>query len=144
LIAWWVAPVALRWPRASILLAALLCAPTAISAVMAQRGRTLHVETVYWQQLALIDERVPDTDLVAAGQAGTLGYFRARTVNVDGKVNREAIPYQDHMWDYLAARDVRWFADWSFYVEKYLGRDPADHGWHQVGQKGYWQLWHRE
>jgi hypothetical protein len=48
------------------------------------------------------------------------------------------------MWDYLAAHDVRWFADWPFYVEKYLGADPTVHGWRQVGQKGYWQLWHRE
>jgi len=142
-IAWATAPAALRRPAAAGGLLALLCAPTVISAVMAQHGRTLHVDTVYWEQLALIAERVPDRDAVAAGQAGTLGYFRARVVNVDGKVNREAIPYQTHMWDYLAAHDVRWFADWPFYVEKYLGPDPAQHGWHQVGQKGYWQLWHR-
>jgi hypothetical protein len=140
-IAWWAAPVARRRPRAVGALVALLCLPTLISAVMAQHGRTLHVQTVYWEQLALIAEHVPDGDLVAAGQAGTLGYFRARTVNVDGKVNREAIPYQNRMWDYLAARDVRWFADWPFYVEKYLGADPTQHGWRQVGQKGYWQLW---
>jgi hypothetical protein len=144
LIAWWAAPLALARPRAAVALVALLCAPTAISAVMAQRGRTLHVDTVYWQQLALIAQLVPDGEPVAAGQAGTLGYFRAGTVDVDGKVNRAAIPYQDHMWDYLADRDVRWFADWPFYVEKYLGRDPARHGWRQVGQNGYWQLWRRD
>jgi hypothetical protein len=144
LIAWWAAPRALAWPRVTIALLALLCAPTVVSAVMAQQGATLHVQTVYWEQLALIGEQVPDDDAVAAGQAGTLGYFRAAVVNVDGKVNREAIPYQDRMWDYLAARDVRWFADWPFYVEKYLGADPTRHGWRQVGQKGYWQLWHRE
>jgi hypothetical protein len=144
LIAWWAAPIALARPRAAVALLALLCAPAAISAVMAQHGRTLHVETVYWEQLALIDEQVPAGDIVAAGQAGTLGYFRARTVNVDGKVNREAIPYQDRMWDYLAQHDVRWFADWPFYVEKYLGADPPQHGWHQAGQKGYWQLWRRD
>jgi hypothetical protein len=143
-IAWWAAPVALRHPGATGALLALLCAPTLISVVMAQHGRTLHVETVYWEQLALIRDHVPDTDYVAAGQAGTLGYFRQRVVNVDGKVNREAIPYQARMWDYLARRDVRWFADWPFYVEKYLGRDPERHGWRQVGRKGYWQLWHRE
>jgi hypothetical protein len=142
-IAWWAAPVARRHPVVAAALVALLCAPTLVSAVMAQRGRTLHVQTVYWEQLALIDEHVPEGDTVAAGQAGTLGYFRARTVNVDGKVNREAIPYQNRMWDYLAERDVRWFADWPFYVEKYLGADPTRHGWYQVGQKGAWQLWER-
>jgi hypothetical protein len=144
LIAWWAAPRALAYPRATVALIALLCAPTLVSAVLAQRGRTLHVDTVYWAQLALVREHVPDTEAVAAGQAGTLGYFRTNVVNADGKVNREAIPYQDRMWDYLAARGVRWFADWPFYVEKYLGADPALHGWRHVGQNGYWQLWHRD
>ncbi len=143
-IAWWAAPWALRRPVIAGVLVALLCVPTLMSAVMAQHGRTLHVDTVYWEQLALIAAHVPDTDIVAAGQAGTLGYFRARVVNVDGKVNREAIPYQTHVWDYLAARDVHWFADWPYYVEKYLGPEPAQHGWRQVGQQGYWQLWHRD
>lgn len=143
-IAWWAAPVARRHPVVAGALVALLCVPTLISAVLAQHGRTLHVQTVYWEQLALIAERVPAGDHVAAGQAGTLGYFRPHVVNVDGKVNREAIPYQHRMWEYLAARDVRWFADWPFYVEKYLGADPTAHGWRHVGQKGYWQLWQRE
>ncbi|MBI3516759.1 MAG: hypothetical protein HY060_22230 [Proteobacteria bacterium] len=142
-IAWWAAPLALRRPVWAGALVAMLCLPTVISAVLAQHGRTLHVETVYWEQLALIAEHVPEADAVAAGQTGTLNYFRPRVVNVDGKVNREAIPYQARMWDYLAARDVRWFADWPFYVEKYLGATPEQHGWRQVGAKGYWQLWHR-
>jgi len=144
LIAWAAAPLALRRPAAAGALLGVLALPTMVSAVMAQRGHTLHVETVYWEQLALITEQVPAGDAVAAGQTGTLNYFRARVVNVDGKVNREAIPYQTRMWDYLAARDVRWFADWPFYVEKYLGATPEQHGWRHVGQKGYWQLWHRE
>jgi len=122
----------------------LLALPTFVSAVMAQQGRTLHLETVYWEQLALIAEQIPPTDYVAAGQAGTLGYFRDRVVNADGKVNRSAIPYQSHMWDYLKERDVRWFCDWPYYVEKYLGAKPEANGWRHVGQKGYWQLWRRD
>jgi len=42
------APRALAWPRATTALLALLCAPTVVSAVMAQHGATLHVQTVYW------------------------------------------------------------------------------------------------
>src|SRR5437763_1386062 len=45
-IAWWAAPVARRHPTAAGALIALLCAPTLISAVLAQHGRTLHVQTV--------------------------------------------------------------------------------------------------
>jgi hypothetical protein len=134
-------PAGRRWHRPAMALPALLALPTLISAVMAQQGRTLHLETVYWEQLALVAERVPATDEVAAGQTGTLGFFRQGVVNVDGKVNRDAIPHQDAMWEYLRARGVRWFVDWPYYVEKYLGRDPAANGWVHTGQKGYWQLW---
>jgi hypothetical protein len=128
------------WIVAAI--ACLLISPTVISAIMAQNGQTLHVQTVYWEQLALIDQDVPRDDYVAAGQAGTLGYFRPHVVNVDGKVNREVVNHQERMWDYLREHDVRWFADWPYYVEKYLGQDPESHGWHKVGERGYWQLWH--
>ncbi len=126
------------------LLAAVFAQQPFLSAVVAQRAPIMHLETVYWEQLALIAEQVPQADFVAAGQAGTLGYFRDRVVNADGKVNRRAIPYQSHMWDYLNEHDVRWFCDWPYYVEKYLGKDPAANGWRQVGQKGYWQLWRRD
>lgn len=143
-IAWLLQPAAARRPVIAAVLACLLTAPTLISMVMAQRGETLHVQTVYWEQLQLIDEQVPVSDAVAAGQAGTLGYFRRNVVNVDGKVNRRVIAHQGRMWDYLEAQKVRWFCDWPFYVEKYLGPDPTANGWRHVGQKGYWQLWKYE
>lgn len=142
-IALTLAPTLLRWPRLGFFALALISAPTVISMLLAQQGRTLHVETVYWDQMALISRHVPPDVPVAAGQAGTLGYFRAATVNVDGKVNRAAIPHQDRMWDWLAERNVRWFCDWDFYVRKYLGSDPAAHGWHKVDQLGAWELWLR-
>jgi hypothetical protein len=144
LLAWTLAPYASRRIALSGALASLLIAPTVISAVMAQRGHTLHVETVYWDQLALIDSTVPRDDYVAAGQAGTLGYFRPRVVNVDGKVNRAVVARQERMWEYLAQHDVRWFADWHNYVTKYLGDDPTEHGWRKIAHRGIWELWHYE
>ena len=30
-------------------------------------------------------------------RGGTLGFFRDRVINTDGKVNRDAIAYQDHI-----------------------------------------------
>lgn len=137
------APWVRRWPMPASLILLILALPTLVSAVMAQFGHTLHVQTVYWEQLQLIDAHVPADAPVAAGQAGTLGYFRKATVNVDGKVNADAVPFQTHMWDFLAAHDVHWFADWPFYIEKYLGKDPAAHGWKHVADLGYWQLWKR-
>jgi 4-amino-4-deoxy-L-arabinose transferase-like glycosyltransferase len=138
-------PEARVWLRYGLPLLALPTFISAIASTVAPRSAwTLHLETVYWEQLELIAEQVPATDVVAAGQSGTLGYFRDRVINADGKVNRSAIPYQTRMWDYLKENDVRWFCDWPYYVEKYLGKDPAANGWRHVGQKGYWQLWRRD
>lgn len=141
-IAWLLAPRLVARP-ALALLAVLVALPMLASAIMARQGRTLHVQTVYWDQIALIDEQVPQDEDVAAGQAGTLGYFRAHTVNVDGKVNRRVLDRQDDMWIYLDETGVRWFCDWPAYVDKYLGPDPVAHGWRLAGQKGEWQLWRR-
>ncbi|MFD2262094.1 ArnT family glycosyltransferase [Lacibacterium aquatile] len=142
--AWLVAPWAMTAGRKAALVLTLLALPTLISAGLAQTGRTLHVDTVYWQQIELIDRHVPKDEPVAAGQTGTLGYFRKATVNVDGKVNRAAIPYQDRMWEYLKANNVHWFADWPNYVEKYLGPDPGVHGWKLHADLGFWRLWKYE
>lgn len=146
-IAWLLAPWVARdrgHGQGAALLLWLLAAPTLASALMAQGGKTLHVETVYFEQLALIRAHVPEDARVAAGQSGTLGYFRPNSVNVDGKVNRDAVPYQSRMWEYLRANNIVWFCDWPNYVEKYLGPDPRQHGWRLVAEQGFWRLWKYE
>lgn len=94
----------------------------------------------------LVAAHVPPEDLVAAGQSGTLGFFRARVVNVDGKVNREAIQWQDRMWVHLEQRGIRWFVDSPWYVERMLGKDPAAHGWRPVAvaRRGEFTLYRRD
>ena len=81
---------------------------------------------------------------MAAGQSGTLGYFRAGVVNLDGKVNAEALVYQSRMWEYLAQGRARWLCDWPSYVRAYLGDRPEQHGWKLVGRNGEFVLYHRE
>ena len=61
---------------------------------------------------------------------------RPRVVNVDGKVNRDALAYQDRMWVYLDQRAIRWFVDSPWYVERMLGPDPAKNGWSLVAMAG--------
>jgi hypothetical protein len=119
-------------------------------ALWARYGEGLGGNTVYHDQVALVRTHVPLGDEVAAGQSGTLGFFRDRVVNVDGKVNREALAYQTHMWDYLRQRGVRWFVDWPHYVNKYLGVPldgadekplPAGNGWRLVAERNYFYLY---
>lgn len=140
-------------PRANAIglaLAVLLTLQTGGLALWARNGEGLGGNTVYHDQVALVREHVPPGDEVAAGQSGTLGFFRDRVVNVDGKVNRAALAYQAHMWDYLRERGVKWFVDWPHYVNKYLsvpleGVDEkpiaAANGWRLVAERNYFYLY---
>jgi hypothetical protein len=136
--------------RAMTALAAVLVAQTATLAVLAWNGQGLGGNTVYHDQVALVRAHVPANELVAAGQSGTLGFFRDNVVNTDGKVNRDALAYQDRMWDYLRARNVKWFVDWPFYVNRYLGVPldprtelplPAGNGWQLRAEQNYFYLY---
>ncbi|MBI3710656.1 MAG: hypothetical protein HY246_23675 [Proteobacteria bacterium] len=122
-------------------LAAVLVAHIVVLVLLARNGTGLGGNTVYHDQVALVRAHVPDADYVAAGQSGTLGFFRARVVNMDGKVNRAALAYQDHMWVYLRQHGIRWFADWPYYAEKYLGPSPAANGWRFVAERNYFHLY---
>jgi hypothetical protein len=93
----------------------------------------------YNDQLQLIASNVPSTESVSAGQSGTIGYFREHVVNLDGKVNPEALHYRHNTWEYLKARNIRWYCDWS---SEFLGPDPAANGWVAVGQRGAFLLYH--
>jgi len=138
-------------PRSPVAVAvlALLALQTAILAGLAQTGRGLGGNTVYHDQVALLREHVPAEAPVAAGQSGTLGYFRDRVVNTDGKVNRDALVYQDRMWEYLRERNIKWFVDWPFYINKYLGVPldanglpaPEGNGWRRVAERNYFYLY---
>jgi hypothetical protein len=140
-------------PRANAIglaIAVLLTMQIACLTLWARYGEGLGGNTVYHDQVALVRAHVPPGDAVAAGQSGTLGFFRDRVVNVDGKVNRAALAYQAHMWDYLRERGVKWFVDWPHYVNKYLGvplQGPdekpvaAANGWRLIAEQNYFYLY---
>jgi hypothetical protein len=99
---------------------------------------------MYAAQLPLVREYVPEGEAVGAGQSGTLGYFRDKVLNLDGKVNPEALRYQGRIREYLQERQVRWFCDWPEYADAYLGEEPEQRGWRLVGEGGGFELWHRQ
>jgi hypothetical protein len=134
------APVALaelaaRGERAALAAAVVLVAAwgAGVGAPLAAMRGALGPPT-HWGQVALVRGFVPDSEPVAAGQTGTLGFFRAGTVNLDGKVNREALAWQGRMPAYLDRRGVRWFVDSPWYVERMLGADPEAAGWAAVAR----------
>ena len=92
-----------------------------------------------YDQTLLVQEHVPEGEVVAAGQTGGLGFFRENVVNLDGKVNGEAIAYQRNMWEYLREQNIAWFVDEPFYF-RYLGPDLETSGWTPVATRGTFTL----
>lgn len=84
-----------------------------------------HIQVVNW-----IEKNVPDEAWVAAVQTGTLGYFHDKTLNLDGKVNPEALkakhgkaycPENDEsgkernncLMHYIVKSEIQYIADWQ-------------------------------
>lgn len=135
--------LAARVPRTG---AALGIAAAVVAAVLlagAWQSSGLFGASAHHRQAALVAEHVPPEDVVAAGQSGTLGFLRDRVVNVDGKVNPEALAWRGRISDYLDARGIRWFVDSDWYVEINLGLDPAAAGWQLVAENGDFYLYRR-
>ena len=94
------------------------------------------------QQVSLVESLVPSGAAVAAGQSGTLSYFRDGVVNLDGKSNIDALSHAGDIPQYLESLGVRWICDEPGYLQRYLGTNPAAIGWHLVAVRGDFQLWH--
>lgn len=133
-----------RRPRLALAAMPLAVVPVAALAGLAWLGLGVYGNMMFWDQVQLVRSLVPEEDLVAAGQAGTLNFFRPHVVNLDGKVNPEVFAYQGHLWDYLALKKIHWFVDWPWYVEKALGADPSAHGWKQVASRDNFLLYRRD
>ena len=90
------------------LAALVLSLGLSVRALVADQG---HVQVVRW-----VEANVPAEDWVGAVQTGTLGYWHDRTINLDGKVNPQALQARreiGHVLHYVAASEIAWLADWS-------------------------------
>lgn len=69
----------------------------------------LHFHVVEW-----VHEHVANEEWVGAVQTGTLGYFHARTLNLDGKVNPHALAARQKrdIPRYVARSSVEYMVDW--------------------------------
>ncbi len=71
-----------------------------------------------------------NTSKVGAFQSGVAGFFNPNVVNLDGKVNHEALLYQqDHsLQKYIEQENIEILVDWPVFFEKYLdGNWLKDH-----------------
>ena len=122
-------------PRTLTILAGFYFTAIALAASAGHWVNWLYQEnTMYTEQVALVEGTVPTNDAVAAGQTGTLGFFRKGVVNLDGKVNAEILDFDGSPSEYLDSKGVIWLCDWPRLIDEYLG---ADHpGWDEIDEKG--------
>jgi hypothetical protein len=95
------------------------------------------------RQLTLVESRVPPEEWVAALQTGTLGYFRDRVLNLDGKVNPQALGRRRDIWRYLDEQGVHWLCDWPELFRPFFGSRPEEQGWELQERSGKFALYHR-
>jgi hypothetical protein len=137
----------LRLRRAPLLALALplLVTPVLAASRAAWEGSLTYFGTImFWDQVQLVRAHVPEGEWVAAGQSGTLGFFRTHVLNMDGKVNAEAPAHAGHATDYLRSKGVRWFADWDWYVHRALGPEPEAEGWVRIAERRNFILYRLE
>ena len=137
-----VALVEIRRFRAALQGAAVvaLVSLAAVSAIAWDIQARVSPSGYYHEQLRLIEDHVPPAEAVGAFQSGTIGYFRDRVVNLDGKVNGEALRRRGDLQAWLAERGVNWFCDWE---GQFAGRGSPPGIWLPVATRGAFALYRR-
>jgi hypothetical protein len=120
-----------RMPRAGIAaaLVVLVVLLAGLNVRVYRKGKHhLHFDVIEWVQA-----NVPDDVWVGAIQTGTLGYFHDRTINLDGKVNYEALEARkkDEIPQYVLDKGIVYLADWrktiiTLHAEREIFRDHFD------------------
>lgn len=73
-------------------------------------GDHMHKQVVDW-----VSANVSDREWIGAVQTGTLGFFHDRTINLDGKVNPDALRAklrEGHVINYVLASRINYIVDW--------------------------------
>jgi hypothetical protein len=112
LVVGWLHDRARRIPPWAMRLAAAVLLPL----IIAQHVRiyALGTDHMHFQVVQWIEANTSEEDWVGAVQTGTVGYFHDRTINLDGKVNPEALRARmsDRIFEYVLQRDIEVLADW--------------------------------
>jgi len=119
----------MHWAAGSALAMLLILLAIGLNARVYIKGRHhLHFHVKEWVQ-----QNVPDEVWVGAIQTGTLGFFHDRTINLDGKVNSEALEARkrDEIPQYVIDKNITYLVDWAptisaLYAKRSLFRKHFD------------------
>lgn len=89
------------------------------------------------QQMPLVERHVPPDAWVAAGQTGTLGFWRPRVVNLDGKVNVEMLRarQEGRLVEEIDRLGIDWVCDEPLYL-RILDLEFRPPEWRVAGREG--------
>lgn len=126
-IAWVADRLPIIPPRLALSGAATVLVLIGVAGYLRSYSRTAdhgHFPVVDW-----VKENVPEDAWIAAVQTGTLGFFHDRTINLDGKVNPEALRLRTDLKpgkeadrrvdEYILSKGVRFMADWAEPIADY-------------------------
>ncbi|HEY8122975.1 MAG TPA: hypothetical protein VII78_16760 [Myxococcota bacterium] len=101
-----------RWRSLAVAALLVACALALALHVRDYRGALPHQHR---QVVTWVEGHVPDDVWVGAVQTGTLGFFHDRTINLDGKVNPEALAARlaGRTQEYVVASKIQYLADWA-------------------------------
>lgn len=81
--------------------------------------------SIHWAKVEWIESHLTAEDWVGAVQTGTIGFFHARTINLDGKVNPRALEARvsGRLPGYVVQSRIDWLVDWPPILRR-LTRGP--------------------
>lgn len=103
----------------------LLCA--ALASGLNIRTYRKGTEHLHFQVVDWVKANVAESTWVGAAQTGTLGFHHDRTINLDGKVNPEALEakMQNRIPQYAFERGVEYIVDWRGLAVEWIKSDAV-------------------
>jgi hypothetical protein len=103
--------------------------------------------TFYRDQWGWVRDNLSGQDVtVGAAQTGTLGYFRRSVVNLDGRVNYEALRAlrDGRIGKYITSKDIEYLIDWPINLEmNFLKAPETAAGFVEIDRRGEFGVFRR-
>jgi uncharacterized membrane protein len=123
----WAAVVVWAWQRVPwqmVRYGLMLLFITAILGFSVRHYRQGH-QQAHFQMVEWVQQHLTKNEWVGSSQTGTLGYFYDRTLNLDGKVNPDALAAnkREELFQYAIDKQINYLIDWVRIIDGWLITD---------------------